>query len=227
MIKTEKRANAQRNKANYLKAKAAFNDKDNDGRSAMQSVIKQLQLASFQQDASLSEAPDLLLRDRRTALVALGSLVLGACGTGDNGGENHRSDTPETRNKTNYLAAKAAFNARDLDSCLAHYAPDHQIMSTPTPPGREHIRAFFEGTLATWPDIQIVVQNALAEDDWVMGRSISTATHSATVLGVPATGKKIETSFWDLHRFDENGLIAQTWSLIDSLTIMKQLGIVP
>jgi len=167
------------------------------------------------------------LLERRTALVAIGSLVVGACATGGIGRENPLSDTARIRNKANYLAAKAAFNARDLDRCLAHYAPDHQIMSKPTPPGREHIRTFFEGTFATWPDIQIVVENALAEDDWVMGRSLTTATHRATVMGVLATGKKIETSFWDLHRFDENGLIAQTWNLMDSLTILQQLGVVP
>jgi predicted ester cyclase len=46
-------------------------------------------------------------------------------------------------------------------------------------------------------------------------------------MGVPATGKKIVTSFWDLHRFDEDGLIAQTWNLMDSLAIMQQLGVVP
>ena len=146
---------------------------------------------------------------------------------GNTGKENSRSGTAATRNKANYLAAKAAYNARDLDKCLAHYAVDHQIMSRPTPLGREHIRAFFENTFATWPDVQVVVENALAEDYWVMGRSISTATHSATVMGVPATGKKIVTSFWDLHRFNEDGLIAQTWNLIDNLSIMQQLGVAP
>jgi steroid delta-isomerase-like uncharacterized protein len=131
------------------------------------------------------------------------------------------------RNKANYLAAKAAYNARDLDRCLAFYAADHRIMSKPAPPGREHIRAFFEGTFATWPDIRIVVENAVAEGDWVMGRSITTATHRATVMGVAATHKKVETSFWDLHRFNQEGLIAETWNLMDSLTIMQQLGLVP
>jgi steroid delta-isomerase-like uncharacterized protein len=169
----------------------------------------------------------MFLLERRTALVTLGSLVVGACATGDIGREHPMSDTRAARNKASYLAAKAAYNARDLDRCLAHYAPGHQIMSKPTPPGREHIRAFFEGTFAAWPDIQIVVENALAEDDWVMGRSISTATHRATVMGVPATGKTIVAGFWDLHRFDEEGLIAQTWNLMDSLSIMQQLGVVP
>jgi predicted ester cyclase len=163
------------------------------------------------------------LLERRTALVAIGGLLAGACAT-----EGTRmSDTAAMRNKTSYLAAKAAYNARDLARCLAYYAPDHQIMSKPTPKGREHIRAFFETTFATWPDVQIVVVNALAEGDWVMGRSLSTATHSATVMGVAPTGKKIESAFWDLHRFNEQRLIAQTWNLTDNFSIMQQLGVVP
>lgn len=131
------------------------------------------------------------------------------------------------RNKQNYFQAKDAYNARDLDACIAYYAPDHQIMSKPTPRGREHIRRFFEESFATWPDIRIVVENALAEDDWVMGRSITTATHSSTVMGVPATHKTIETTFWDLHRFDSAGLIIQTWNLMDGLSMMSQLGLMP
>lgn len=131
------------------------------------------------------------------------------------------------RNKQNYLCAKDAYNARDLDACIACYAPDHQIMSKPMPRGREHIRRFFEESFATWPDIRIEVENALAEDDWVMGRSITTATHSSTVMGVPATHKTIETTFWDLHRFDREGLIIQTWNLVDGLSMMNQLGLLP
>ena len=131
------------------------------------------------------------------------------------------------RNKQNYLRAKDAYNARDLDACIAYYAPDHQIMSKPMSRGREHIRRFFEESFATWPDIRIVVENALAEDDWVMGRSITTATHSSTVMGVPATHKTIETTFWDLHRFDSGGLIIQTWNLMDGLSMMSQLGLMP
>jgi steroid delta-isomerase-like uncharacterized protein len=132
-----------------------------------------------------------------------------------------------TRNKANYLAAKQAYNARDLDATIAFYAPDHRIMSGAARPGREHIRAFLEGTLAAWPDLRLDVATAVAEDDWVMGRCVVTARHVATVMGVPPTGKEVETTFWDLHRFDEDGLISQTWNLMDSLTIMQQLGRLP
>ena len=134
---------------------------------------------------------------------------------------------PNARNKANYIAAKAAYNARELDQCLGFYAREHQIMSRPAPPGREHIRAFLQGTLAGWPDLRLEVAQVVAEDDWVMGRCVATATHTTAVMGVPPTGKQVVTTFWDLHRFDEAGLIVQTWNLMDSLALMQQLGLLP
>jgi predicted ester cyclase len=134
---------------------------------------------------------------------------------------------PHARNKANYIAAKAAYNARELDQCLAFYAPEHQIMSRPTPPGREHIRGFLAGTHLGWPDLRLEVAQVVAEDDWVMGRCVATATHTTAVMGIPPTGKQVVTTFWDLHRFDEAGLIVETWNLMDSLALMQQLGLLP
>jgi len=126
------------------------------------------------------------------------------------------------RNKQNYLKAKEAFNARDLDACVAFYAPNHRLASSreQTAPS---IRQFFESTIATWPDIQIAVEHAVAEDDWVMGRSIAVATHSNTIMGVAPTNRRIESVFWDLHRFDAEGRMVESWNLMDALSIMQQL----
>lgn len=131
------------------------------------------------------------------------------------------------RNRSNYLKAKDAFNRDDLDACVAFYAVDHQIRSRPSPKGREHIRSFLAGTRQMWPDIQIVVEHTVAEKDWVMGRSVTTATHTGVVFGVQPTLKRIETTFWDLHRFADDGLIVETWNLMDSLAIIAQLGLLP
>jgi predicted ester cyclase len=127
------------------------------------------------------------------------------------------------RNKQNYLDAKAAFNARDLDACVAFYAPNHRLASRQQSGPAPSIRSFFEGTIATWPDIQISVEHAVAEDDWVMGRSIAVATHANTVMGVAPTKRRIESAFWDLHRFDAEGGIVESWNLMDGLSIMQQL----
>ena len=91
--------------------------------------------------------------------------------------------------------------------------------------GREGIQKFFEGLHETWADIEITVEHAVAEENWVMGRSVASATHSKEVLGVPPTGRKIVAAFWDLHLFDEDGLIIETWNLMDNLAIMRQIGL--
>lgn len=129
------------------------------------------------------------------------------------------------RNKQNYLKAKEAFNARDLDACVAFYAPNHRLASS-----REQtpsIRRFFDETIIAWPDIQISVEQAVAEGDWVMGRSIATATHANAVMGVAPTNRRIESAFWDLHRFDARGLMVESWNLMDGLSIMQQLKAAP
>ena len=130
-----------------------------------------------------------------------------------------------TRNKENYLKAKEAFNNKRVDECILFYAADHEVKSKQSEKGREAIQKFLEGLHETWPDIQITVEHSVAEDDWVMGRSVATATHSKAVMGVPPTGKKVTATFWDLHRFDDYGLIVETWNLIDSLAIMQQIGL--
>jgi predicted ester cyclase len=127
------------------------------------------------------------------------------------------------RNKKNYLEAKGAFNRRDLDACMAYYATDHQIRSREIPKGREHIRAFLASMHETWSNLEITAEHVVAEDEWVMGRCTSSAIHSTPVMGVAPTGRRIETTFWDLHRFDRDGLIVETWNVVDGLAIMQQL----
>lgn len=131
------------------------------------------------------------------------------------------------RNKSNYLQAKQAFNNRDIEGCIAFYSVGHQIRSRPSPPGRAGIEAFFRGTQATWPDISIEVEHVVAEGDWVMGRSLVTATHSTAAYGLAPTHRPVRTTFWDLHRFDDDGLIAESWNLMDGLAVMTELGLLP
>lgn len=129
------------------------------------------------------------------------------------------------RNKANYLKAKEAFNNKRVGECVTFYAADHEVKSKQSEKGRAGIQKFLEGLHQAWPDIQITVEHVVAEDKWVMGRSVATATHSQVVLGVEPTGKKITATFWDLHHFDEDGLIVETWNLMDNLAIMQQIGL--
>jgi steroid delta-isomerase-like uncharacterized protein len=129
------------------------------------------------------------------------------------------------RNKANYLKAKELFNQNKIAECILFYAPDHEVKSKQSEKGRAGIQKFLEDLRESWTDIQVSVEQCIAEEDWVMGRSVATATHSKTILGVAPTGKNITAAFWDLHRFDEDGLIVETWNLMDNLAIMQQIGL--
>jgi predicted ester cyclase len=132
-----------------------------------------------------------------------------------------------SRNKENYLKAKAAFNQKDMTGCMSYYAPDHHLRSRDFGPGRQHIERVLSSTRESWPDLVIVVEHAVAEDDWVVGRCTTTATHAKTVMGAAPTNRQVQATFWDMHRFDADGRIVETWNLTDSLSIMQQLGLVP
>ena len=132
-----------------------------------------------------------------------------------------------SRNKQNYLKAKAAFNENDMAACMSYYAPGHHMRSRDVGPGREHIERFLSSMRESWPDLAIVVEHAVAENDWVVGRCTTTATHVRTVMGAAPTNRQVQATFWDMHRFDADGLIVETWNLMDSLAIMQQLGLVP
>ena len=141
--------------------------------------------------------------------------------------DKSKNTNKEERNKANYLAAKKAFNEKDIPACLEFYSVNHIVKSMPAEKGRHIIQYFFETLHNTWGGLIITVEHAVAEDNWVMGRSIATATHNRPVMGVAPTNKQITASFWDLHLFDEEGLIIETWNLIDNAAIMKQIGLLP
>src|SRR5215471_6838990 len=71
-----------------------------------------------------------------------------------------------SRNKQNYLSAKAAFNRNDMAGCMSYYAPDHRLHTPDLGPGREHIERALSSSRENWPDVVIVVEHAVAEDDW-------------------------------------------------------------
>lgn len=130
------------------------------------------------------------------------------------------------RNKDNYLKAKLAFNARDMVGCMSFYASDHRIRSRDVRPGREHIEQFLTSLHESWSDLEIIVEHAVAEGDWVMGHCTTVAVHAKPFMGVAPTNRRIRTAFWDLHRFNERGQIVETWNLVDSFAVMQQLGLV-
>ncbi len=71
-----------------------------------------------------------------------------------------------------------------------------------------------------------VVEDLFAEGNRVAARITNTATHKGTLMGIPATEKKVTFSGIDIFRVAD-GKIVEEWSYGDSLGLMQQIGAIP
>ena len=45
-------------------------------------------------------------------------------------------------------------------------------------------------------------------------------------MGRRGTGKSVDVQLIDIMRFDEDGLVAEHWGVVDMLAMIQQLGVV-
>ena len=110
------------------------------------------------------------------------------------------------------------------EHCITHQL---QIGSDPkgAPRGPEAMKHHVADWLASFPDIHFTVEQMLAEGDRVMTQCYALATHTATWLGIPATGRAVKIQMFVVHRI-ARGRIVEDWVLVDSLGVFQQLGLV-
>ena len=80
-----------------------------------------------------------------------------------------------------------------------------------------------KGNMAIFSDFTIIAEDVIAKGDEVAVRYHMNVTHSGPGLGIPATGKKAESTGIEILRF-ENGKIAEAWAAEDVLGLLMQLG---
>jgi predicted ester cyclase len=78
---------------------------------------------------------------------------------------------------------------------------------------------------ASFPDVHMEVVELIAEGDKVVGRFRCSATHLGEWLGHAPTGRRFErVDEVSIFRF-RDGRIVHAWSLEDSLSRLRQLGL--
>jgi steroid delta-isomerase-like uncharacterized protein len=77
-----------------------------------------------------------------------------------------------------------------------------------------------------FPDLQVTIEDQIAEGDRVVTRWTVRGTHNGPFAGMPATGKPVTVTAIHIHRIHE-GKIAELWEQINLLGLLQQLGVVP
>jgi steroid delta-isomerase-like uncharacterized protein len=120
------------------------------------------------------------------------------------------------------------FNKKDMSAFPAYFSPaltDHALPPG-LPGGLEGRTMFVSAFMAAFPDIHIHVDDTVAEGDRLVTRWSAHGTHKGELLGIPATGREVSITGIAIDRF-ENGQSVEHWEIIDQLSLMQQLGVIP
>ena len=121
------------------------------------------------------------------------------------------------------------FNERDdageADVRAQDYVAYAPVSLEPARLDSEAWTRFLAGFVDAFADLQLTVEDAVAEGDLVAQRVHFEGTHTGEFQGLPPTQRKVSFSGLELNRFVD-GRVADHWFQMDSLTLLQQLGLV-
>jgi predicted ester cyclase len=69
-------------------------------------------------------------------------------------------------------------------------------------------------------------EDQIAQGDRVVTRWTAHARHMGEFQGVPPTGRQVTMTGIDIDRL-ANGKVVECWPMMDELSVLQQLGVVP
>ena len=101
------------------------------------------------------------------------------------------------------------------------HEPDQDIQ------GHEGARQFVTMYKTALPDLNVTVEDVIAEGDKAVTRWTARGTHQGEIEEFgPPTGRQVELKCITMHRI-EGDKIVEEWEGYDNLSILQQLGLVP
>lgn len=117
-----------------------------------------------------------------------------------------------------------AFNGRKLDALDAITAPEfvnHNALPG-TPLGPEGHREVVQRLWTAFPDAHFEIEHLASDGDTVICIGTMSGTHKGTLLGVPATDKKVEWRQCHLYRFNKSGRTVEHNAIRDDISLLNQ-----
>ncbi len=117
-------------------------------------------------------------------------------------------------------------NLGTVDELVARDVVEHNLVVPGQGPGLDGFRQAVAMALAAFPDVQITLDDCIAEGDRVVARWTARGTQRGEFAGIPPTNKQMRVEGIDIYRY-EGGKRVETWRQWDLLGMMRQLGAAP
>ncbi|NTE05079.1 ester cyclase [Agrobacterium tumefaciens] len=119
------------------------------------------------------------------------------------------------------------FNQKNIDA-IDQFVDSSVTIQNPFPgqrTGADGYRDISQIYGLAFPDLKISFNHILGDEDKVTCHFTMEGTHKDLFLNVPATGIKVKYDVVYILKFT-NEKIVEHWSLVDELSVLKQLGAV-
>jgi predicted ester cyclase len=122
----------------------------------------------------------------------------------------------------------AIFDGPNIDIADEIFAPDF-VAHLPLAPqlDRDGWKNYAASFYAGISDLTEEVNQVIIGQDRLVLHVTYTGTHDGTLLGIPATGNSVTINGIGIFRFDENGLAAENWAVLDVGGLLAQIGAFP
>jgi steroid delta-isomerase-like uncharacterized protein len=122
------------------------------------------------------------------------------------------------------------YSGRNPDAADELYSPDFVDRDPAAPPemtrGPEGVKQQAAMYKAAFPDLEMTVEDQLAEGDKAVTRWTARGTHEGELMGVPASGTRVTVTGITISRISD-GKVEEEWTNWDGLGLMQQIGAIP
>ncbi len=114
-----------------------------------------------------------------------------------------------------------------IDEMLAEDGIAHGLSEVPESPLRGPVgfKPFHNAFRGAFPDIEVVVEDMIAEGDKVVARCSVRGKHSGEHLGVAASNAPVDFTGIAIVRI-EDGKIVEAWNNFDFMRMNRQIGVI-
>ncbi|GAB1541797.1 ester cyclase [Scytonema sp. NUACC21] len=114
------------------------------------------------------------------------------------------------------------YNTQDYEIAYKCVAPNYIDYGLPQVRSVEDAIEILKATHTAFPDIKVVIDDLIEEDNKVVFRGHFTATHLGEFVGIPPTGAKIEFEALEIFKI-ESQKITESWGYWPLSEILSQI----
>ena len=118
-------------------------------------------------------------------------------------------------------------NPKLIDELFSNDAILHNPQDPTVVKGPQGAKTSLQTYLTAFPDVKLTIEKEIADGEYVVQHLRAIGTNTGSFNGMPATGKKANTTGAMTTKFDHSGKIVEVWSFFDNLGLMQQLGVIP